>query len=333
MNCLKYISQLRGVDKPDELPENFSGNTWHAKTMVLDIEKHASKTFETWKALKEYYMQYIANTDFVAKDINTVIDCKSIIEKFCFIEIVENTWNFAPKEFETIIIQNFPKTNFFELYNYMVIFSRPEISIAVYKKYQKRFSDVGFTMEKYLETLAEWLFSYTVVNKLEFEFSGDQIYLETGKAMSEWLAPEEIEFWVRYTIRSRYGDSIFESYWFWLRTLVIFNICKHSSFRLSFKAFEMILNSGLLEFDIEVEKDLDMLDEFYCIDELTGIILYHEYQSPMADLILYFKKVRDRLVSDKNYDDLKVLFEKYNCDFEKPERGWSVKIPKSNPGI
>lgn len=304
MTCLQQLHIVHQTSQYQKLTDPFSAKAHLAIDFIRQLEKTVSQTFNTWDEVQycikthSSFRKSLPLSRFNKAQISTIVDGFVIIEK------AEKIYHLTEGRFEEVWHHIHPHAPLGPLYHYMVKCSPPIISMPVFSQYRQYFEINELSCEQYFCTLNSWLIAYTQYQWSQIISGIDKIYTQTAQAMLQHLSHNEIEFWVRLTLSHPYEDALTESYWYWIRTNIVWEICKASAFRLSFNTFERMLQAAIQSMDISSADDIKFLKEVYYLDELTQIILCHPYFSDFADKTLIFYKIQNRIMSEQPYHEL-----------------------------
>lgn len=311
MTCLQQLEIVHATSQYQKLTDPFSERAHLALDFIRQLEKTVSQTFNTWEEVQfcinsqSNFRKFLALGRFNKAQIN------NIIEGFVIITKAERIYNLSETKFEEVWHHIHPNAPIGPLYIYMVKCSAPTISMPIFIQFRQYFENKGLSTEQYLCNLNCWLAIYTQHHWSQIISGQDRIYHQTAQLMLRHLSQDEIEFWLRLTLSQPYEDALTETYWHWVRTAILWEICKAETFRLSHHVFERMLMAAIQSMDISRAEDLVFLKEVFFLDELTQIILWHPHFSPYADKILLYHKIQNRLLTGQSYDDLLA-----NCTYD-----------------
>jgi len=304
MTCLQQLHIVHQTSQYQKITDPFSEKAHLALDFIRQLEKAVSQTFNTWKEVQYCINSHTSFRKFVALSRFNKAQISTIVDGFVIIEKAEKIYNLTESQFEEVWHHIHPHAPMGPLYQYMVKCSAPTISMPVFIQFRHYFEANGLSTEQYLCNIGTWLQAYTQ-QQWSLIISGvDNMFNLTAQAMLRYLSHDEIEFWLRLSLSQPYEDALTETYWYWIRTSIIWEISKTGTFRLTLKTFEQMLQAAIQSMDISNTNDLRFLKEVFYLDELTQIILCHSYFSDFADKILLFYRIQNRIMSGQPYNEL-----------------------------
>jgi hypothetical protein len=293
MTCLQQLHIVHQTSRYQKLTDPFSEKAHLVIDFLTQLEKAESQTFNSWEEIQYFIKTHASFRQIFPISRFNKAQISTIIEGFVIIEKVEKVYHLTDERFEEVWRHIHPHAPIAPLYRYMVKCSSPTISIPIFIQYRSYFEANEFSTEQYLCCLNSWLMTYTQHQWNQIISGVDNIYSSTAQTIVHHFTHHDIELWLQLTITQFYEDALAETYFYWIRTVILQEICKTSAFRLSLTAFEQMLEAAIHTMDISSAEALKCLKEVFYLDELTQIILWHPHFSALADKVLLYRRIQN----------------------------------------